>query len=98
MRDPWTSVRLPKLGSTLANRSESWRGLARCAGDTELMHDETKRGRAAAVAICTRCVVLEDCRTWALAGRDPVPYAVAGGLTPYERSKVRRAGGTAAAA
>lgn len=72
-----------------------WRTRAACAdGDPETADlffcdgytwDNThNRARAAdAKAICARCPVQVECRTWATA--TGLPYAIAGGLTDLER-------------
>ena len=45
---------------------------------------------AAAKALCADCPVRWECREWALEDPDPVPVMIAGGLTPNERSEMRR--------
>lgn len=42
-----------------------------------------------AKADCHRCPVLDTCRRYALSPVDPVPFHVAGGLTPAERRQIR---------
>jgi WhiB family redox-sensing transcriptional regulator len=42
-----------------------------------------------AKAICHRCPVRDECTAWALTVPDPAMGAVAGGMTPFERSDVR---------
>ncbi|MGM0386468.1 MAG: WhiB family transcriptional regulator [Actinomycetota bacterium] len=66
-----------------------YQGLCRDA-DTELFfHPEGERGGTrrrrdqAAKAICSRCPVIQECRTHALAVREP--YGVWGGLSEEER-------------
>jgi len=45
---------------------------------------------APARAVCARCLVLDECRTWALEQPDN-PAGVWGGLSSQERAKMRRA-------
>lgn len=40
--------------------------------------------------LCNLCPHLDACRTWALTSPDPAGNAVAGGMTPAERTKTRR--------
>ncbi len=41
--------------------------------------------------LCHHCPHLDPCRTWALTAPDPAGPAIAGGLTPAERARARRA-------
>ena len=80
--------------------SESWRAWAACIGhlDTMMMpasargHADNKARHAIdrAKTYCDRCPVVAECRAWAMADPDPVPEAIAGGLTPQERKQRRR--------
>ena len=71
-----------------------WQLLGSCRGrDTELFfHPEGERGprrdnrEKAAKAICAVCPVLQECRTAALAAREP--YGVWGGLSEHEREAI----------
>ena len=44
-----------------------------------------------ALAICAQCPVLDECRAWALTSPDPAIDHVAGGMTPRQRYKWRKA-------
>jgi hypothetical protein len=46
---------------------------------------------ARAKALCAGCPMLGPCRAWALTQPDPCVGLVAGGLTPAERQRARRA-------
>ena len=71
-----------------------WQLLGSCRGaDSDLFfHPEGERGpsrsnrEAAAKAICAMCPVLQQCRTAALAAREP--YGVWGGLSEHEREAI----------
>jgi WhiB family redox-sensing transcriptional regulator len=68
-----------------------WQVNAACRGtDTSnFYHPENERGPSrvrremSAKAVCAVCPVLDDCRRWALAAREP--YGVWGGLSADER-------------
>lgn len=48
-------------------------------------------GLEAAVATCSACPVLEQCRRWVLLHRvDPCPVHIVAGMTPTERNSERR--------
>lgn len=70
----------------------AWMADAACAGaDTDLFYPEAGDYRAAerAKAVCARCPVIDDCLRHALTS--PVEqHGVWGGLTPNERSQLRR--------
>ena len=71
-----------------------WQLHGACRGkDTELFfHPEGERGprranrEASAKAVCASCPVLLQCRTHALAAREP--YGVWGGLSEHEREAI----------
>jgi WhiB family redox-sensing transcriptional regulator len=70
-----------------------WRARAACRGTPEpdlffplLTTGPAARQVAAAKAICARCPVLPDCRTWALTYE---AYGIWGGLTEHERARLR---------
>ncbi|WP_414938577.1 WhiB family transcriptional regulator [Amycolatopsis sp. cmx-11-51] len=93
--------RLPRPITTLGD----WQIDAACRElDSDMFfHPEYERGAAAggranrAKAVCFRCPVIQSCRTYALAVREP--YGVWGGLTVAERAVVlSRRGGSAATA
>lgn len=52
--------------------------------DTRTTADRERR--AAAKAVCGRCRVVEECRAWSLAVREP--YGVWGGLDEDERARI----------
>lgn len=63
--------------------------------DAELFHPLSIRSAAArdrnvaeAKTICRRCPVVDDCLTWAIDSKEP--NAIAGGMTPEERSEYMR--------
>lgn len=68
-----------------------WQMHAACRGiDTSMFfHPENERGPSRvrremrAKAVCAACPVIDNCRTWALAAREP--YGVWGGLSVEER-------------
>jgi WhiB family transcriptional regulator, redox-sensing transcriptional regulator len=76
-----------------APRQGDWDGQMRaaCRGtDTSnFYHPENERGPSRmkremrAKAVCSGCPVIENCRRWALAAREP--YGVWGGLSAEER-------------
>lgn len=73
-------------------RSEGWKFRAECVGeDPELFFDKTQEAMAAAVAVCDRCPVIEQCLSEALAqegmGGQYGRYGIRGGLTPEQRFK-----------
>ena len=74
-----------------------WQLLGRCRsldgdGSELFFHPEGERGpsrsnrEAAAKAICAQCPVLLECRTAALAAREP--YGVWGGLSEHDREQI----------
>lgn len=74
-----------------------WSDRAACRaaewGTMDYVGNSTRGQRAhvsRAVALCTGCPVLAECRDWALSSPDPVPWSIAGGLTPHERNKRRK--------
>jgi WhiB family redox-sensing transcriptional regulator len=88
---------ISRLPAPLADVWE-WQLLGACrSADTDLFfHPEGERGprrsnrEAAAKAICARCPVLQECRTAALAAREP--YGIWGGLGEHEREELLGAG------
>jgi hypothetical protein len=69
-----------------------WRDRAACVDeDPDLFFPVVERGAhaapeiAAAKAVCLRCPVIGQCRTWA---RRSLPYGIAGGLTADERREL----------
>lgn len=70
-----------------------WRHFAACVDeDPELFHPEgdgpaTQVQIAEAKAVCRRCLVRQECLTWAMT---ELRYGIAGGLTAHERSLARR--------
>ena len=86
--------------------SDHWewqlRGSCRGVDPSLFFHPEGERGprrsnrEAAAKAICATCPVLVQCRTAALAAREP--YGVWGGLSEHEREEITGTGRPAAAA
>ncbi|MDA8310254.1 MAG: WhiB family transcriptional regulator [Actinomycetota bacterium] len=85
---------LDGLAAIAEARSQPWRGLAACRGRTEDMFPTVGRGSTAlayspALAMCTTCPVVEECREAGAHER----HGVWGGTTPAERSpRHRRAG------
>ncbi len=69
-----------------------WRSRAACrnAPDPELFFPlDTAPGArqvAAAKAICARCPVLAECRSWAISHE---AYGIWGGLTEHQRARLR---------
>lgn len=80
---------------TLASTpSGSWRAVIAsglCVGEpTEWWqsHPNSQRAREA-VAICRKCPVIDECRTWIMSVEDPArPYGIAGGLNAAERRRL----------
>lgn len=84
--------------------ADDWMEHAACRGSLNHLIPErlmkTRRDRIpaafkaqveAARLVCASCPVLEACRIWCVdSADDPVPHHIAAGLTPQERSKVRR--------
>ena len=78
-----------------------WQLHGACRGkDTELFfHPEGERGprranrEASAKAVCAACPVMLQCRSHALAAREP--YGVWGGLSEHEREAIIAGHGTA---
>lgn len=68
----------------------SWVRRARCVGQSATFGDESRADEA--VAICSRCPVMRQCRSWALLN---AVDGVAGGMTPEERSAWRDENGVA---
>src|SRR5690349_20507897 len=84
-------VRHPERAGPVTGRD--WRAHAACRGtEPELFFPATESGPAraaqvaAAKAVCARCPVREQCLAEALAR---IPYGIAGGLTEYERRRLR---------
>jgi WhiB family redox-sensing transcriptional regulator len=73
-----------------ADPYSSWVQRARCAGRSATFGNESRADEA--VAICGRCPVLRQCRSWALLN---AVDGVAGGMTPGERTAWRRENGVA---
>lgn len=73
-----------------------WRDSAACRDeDPELFYPVGSTGPALlqiaeAKAVCRRCPVLDECRAWALANREP--YGVWGGLSEDERRVILHLG------
>jgi hypothetical protein len=74
-------------------QSKDWRDQAACRTiDPELFYPTAQSGPehqaqvAKAKAVCARCPVWEQCRTWAI---EDLPHGIAGGLTETERSYLR---------
>lgn len=72
-----------------------WRAWARCRDvDAEIFFPTAESGRlleagvAEARAVCARCPVAKQCLEFA---REWLPYGIAGGLTPAERRRDRKA-------
>jgi hypothetical protein len=64
-----------------------------CYNATNVLSDPPARFKTEteqAVAICLTCPVITECRSWALTTPDPAFDHVAGGLTPWERRKIRK--------
>jgi WhiB family transcriptional regulator, redox-sensing transcriptional regulator len=89
----------------MTRRKSSWPGAwveqAACRGMTIMEIPDTqnhgrKPSREAAVKIeaarivCRRCPVIDRCLDWAMGHPDPAFGMMAGGLTPVERSDLRR--------
>ena len=76
-----------------------YEGKCRDADPTLFFHPEGERGprrsnrEAAAKAVCANCPVMLQCRTHALAAREP--YGVWGGLSEHEREAVHARGSLA---
>lgn len=66
----------------------SWVQRARCVGRSAMFGDESLADEA--VAICGRCPVRRQCRSWALLN---AVDGVAGGMTPEERVAWRKENG-----
>lgn len=79
------------------SRPDDWREQARCRDvDPETFHPTSKPGTVSyqlqveqAKATCRRCPVVNECLQFAVASRDA--HAIAGGMTPEERSAYLRA-------
>jgi WhiB family redox-sensing transcriptional regulator len=60
---------------------------------TNIISEREARHReqtAKAVAICVTCPVITECRSWALTMPDPAFDHIAGGLSPWERKRLRK--------
>ena len=67
----------------------SWRERAACRGcDSDLFFVASRGNYRDGKAVCATCTVTEDCLNWALTNR--VTCGLYGGLSPAERSRVRR--------
>jgi hypothetical protein len=68
-----------------------WQAEALCHGKTRLFFPQYPglNDYSAALALCRSCPVIGPCRDWAMNSPDPVPYAVAGGMTYDERNQAR---------
>lgn len=80
----------------------TWQEQALCAqGDASLWFPPRSGAReaAAAVTVCCRCPVVDECLTYAMEyeGRDRFRYGIWGGLTPRQRERLARARVTAVA-
>ena len=91
MSDQEQRVRYPERAGPVSGRD--WRARAACRGsDPELFFPTAESGPvragqvAAAKAVCARCPVRAACLAEALAR---IPYGIAGGLTEYERRRLR---------
>ena len=68
---------------------EGWRLLAACRGeDTEKFYPEVGGSSEAAIRICKRCIVQNDCLKDAL--KSDEQHGVWGGLTERQRRKLKR--------
>jgi WhiB family redox-sensing transcriptional regulator len=77
------------MARTEASPPDSWRQAAACEGSpSNVFYPENEFEMAAAKAICARCPVRNVCLETAL--RNNERYGVWGGLTPRERTRVRR--------
>lgn len=66
-----------------------WVGDALCAQtDPEIFFPEKGKSSAEAKLVCRRCPVTEECLEFAIVTRQK--FGVWGGLSPDERSRVRR--------
>ena len=71
-----------------------WQLSGACRGEDPdtFFHPEGERGpsrrnrEAAAKAVCARCPVLAECRTWAISHE---AYGIWGGLTEHQRARLR---------
>jgi WhiB family redox-sensing transcriptional regulator len=70
--------------------SSAWMSQARCArpdvSHISFYEDRRPEGAEPAKAICSRCVVREECLDYALTGNER--YGIWGGMTPGERSDI----------
>lgn len=81
---------LAKLLAVLALKDEDWRQQALCAQiDPELFFPEQGESNAFAKAMCRRCPVTRECLLAALQGGER--YGIWGGMSPKERSALKRA-------
>ena len=81
--------RPPKLPSPFLSEPElvpaGLRALGSCVGsDPELFFDDARSAHA--IAICSGCAVLFDCRAYAVSNEE---FGVWGGLTPRQRTGLR---------
>lgn len=78
-----------------------WREKAACIGHGAIFvqshrfltqrHAERKPAMLAAILMCSRCPVLEECTDWVLNTRpDPCPEHIVAGMTAVERGKKKR--------
>ena len=66
-----------------------WRAFAACEGmDPDLFFPVTEDEEAAPKAVCQRCPVAEECLAYAMTKGEK--WGIWGGLTPKERSQLRR--------
>jgi WhiB family redox-sensing transcriptional regulator len=78
------------LFDLLAGRRPAWQADAACREHPEVSWFSSRGGdQREAKAICKGCLVLDDCRSWALA-QDPWLAGVWGGMTARERRLHRR--------
>ncbi len=68
-----------------------WQAEAACRGQTRLFFPQYPGpdDYSAALAVCRECPVIGPCREWAMDRSDPVPFAVAGGMTYQDRCRAR---------
>lgn len=91
---------LSRLPATVIELWEwQWHAACRQADARLFFHPEGERGparakrEAAALALCARCPVLQQCQRHGLTVREP--YGVWGGLTEEDRAKIYRIEGRA---
>jgi WhiB family redox-sensing transcriptional regulator len=93
---PGTAEGLPTMATDGDNPTveisdvQGWRKSALCRqADPELWFPEPGEDDRAAKLICGWCPVRSVCLAWAMDTNEP--YGIAGGLTPEERRRARRA-------